>query len=201
MGLSMKWNLDALYESFESEKFKSDFEDLKKSISSIASLVESEFCNHENVTEKLEKYITLANDLEKYKTLEYYCFLIISVDSMNEQAQKYGDIIENIFSKLAKPHALFRKYVGGIENIDDIIESSDILKEHSFYLKERKAEAKYTLPEAEEQLLASLEITGSSAWAKMKEMTFSTLSAEVSIDGVVKNLPMPEIRKIGRAHV
>lgn len=196
MSLSMKWNLDDLYTSFESEEFKADLENLKNAIKDITLFAEKELSTQTDHITKLERYIGMENELYRFHSLSYYCQLIISVDSLNEQAQKYDCVIENLFTDLAKPDVLFKQFVGKIDNLDSLVSQSSILKQHAFILNEIKQSFKYSLSEKEEIAISIMQTTGSGAWSSMKEQLFATLTEDVEINGETKRLPMTAIRNL-----
>lgn len=83
-----------------------------------------------------------------------------------------------------------------MENIDELIESSPILKEHQFYLKNIISNTKYLLSEEEEILISKMSQTGARAWAKLQELLTSTLLVDITIDGEEKQLPLPVVRNM-----
>ena len=195
MGLDMRWNLDALYQSFEDEKFKKDMEDFRTAVSELTAFAEG-LRQDGDPLPKLEEYVNRINELDRFNCLSWYTQLIISVDAENEQAQKMDNAIENIFTDLTKPDVLFRTFLTGIEDLDGPIERSELLKQHAFALREMKMQAGYDLPEAVETAVAKLATTGSSAWGNMKEQLFALLTAEVPMEGEKKRLPLTAVRNL-----
>ncbi len=196
MGLSMDWNLDDLYTGFDSEKFKSDLAGLKKAIADLTEFAKKELTFFSDPVKCLEKYIEMMNNISRFENLSYYCQLVMSVDSKNDKAAKFDTQIENILTDLAKPEVLFKQYIAGLKNLNDIIDKSPVLKEHRFILNEIQASCKYMLSEQEETVISKLTTTGSSAWGNMKELLFATLMADITIDGETKRLPMTAIRNL-----
>ena len=81
---------------------------------------------------------------------------------------------------------IYEKYISEIKDLDSILDSSSILKEHKFIINELKENSKYLLGDKEEKIIAKMKNTGSSAWSKLKDNLISTLMVE--IDG--KELPL-----------
>ena len=190
----MRWSLDSLYTSFESNEFKSDYENFKKEIKKICLWAENNLAENTDEVKKMEDYITLLDDFEKYTKLYNYSNLISSVESENETAIKILDNIENELTELEKPKVMFKSFLGSITNLEEKIESSPILKTHKFILQEMKNESMYMLSEKEEILLAKLQTTGSSSWTKQQEQLTANLAVDITIDNESKQLPLAKVR-------
>jgi len=86
--------------------------------------------------------------------------------------------------------------VASVPNLDALIATSPVLKEHEFILRETVEQSKYLLSEKEEIAIAKMRITGSQAWADMKDMLLATMKINVTIEGEEKSLPLPAIRNL-----
>lgn len=179
MNLSLEWSLKELYPSFQSEEFKKDYEDAKNYIEEMKAWAENNFNNRSKPVEKIENFIHMQNDFSRYYNLLEYARLIISVDTVNGEAAKWLDLLEEMFSELTSPVVLFQNFLREMPNLDVLMNSSRLLQEHSFVLKEMQGKAEYLLSREEEVLLAKLQTTGSQAWEKMKEQLTGTLMVEM----------------------
>ena len=193
MSLNMRWSLEKLYKSFDAPEFLADIEKLDEEIKEFTSWAEKELNDYENVKEKLEAYVKKSNDTgHLVARLMSFVHLTLATDTRNETALKYGEQLEKKMIGFTLPSVKFSRWLKGIEDLDKICEKSSLLKEHSFVLKEAKKEADYLLSEKEEQLIAELKTTGSSAWTKLQGLLTSTLTIE--LDG--KKLPLPVVRNM-----
>ena len=200
--MDKRWSLDNLYESFDSPKFTKDFEDYKKAIENFCLWSKNNLTSNENAKEKLETFINMSNEISYYNMLRSYCRLLLTVDSENSRARKYSESLQDISTGLVGPETAFINFIKGIDNLDELIESSPILKEHKFYLSEMKDQAKYVLSEQEESVISKMKNTGSNAWTMLHDQLTSLLS--VDLNGKKTTLPMirnmaqdenPEVRK------
>lgn len=195
--MDMRWNLDSLYQSFDSEDFKSDLEKFDTLIETIKNWCNENLVTEDNASNKIEQY--LHNETEfmnlAYKIMSF-ASLTSAVDAKNSEALKIIDKLQVKFSELTKPSVMFQKYLRSIEDLDAIINSSDFLKIHSFYLKEILEQSKYLLDEKEEIIISKLSNTGSKAWTKLQNMLSSTLLVDINIDGEDKKLPLPVVRNM-----
>ncbi|MCL2557904.1 MAG: M3 family oligoendopeptidase, partial [Treponema sp.] len=81
-------------------------------------------------------------------------------------------------------------------NLEELIASSPVLKEHEFMLREIAARNKYVLSEKEEVAVAQLRNTGSTAWGDMKDALLATMRVPVVVGGAEKTLPLPAVRNL-----
>lgn len=192
-----RWSLNELYSSFSSKKFKDDLIKCDEFIVKINKISEKFITDKSNVGKILEEYVTISNEfLHLSFKLLAFCQLTLSVDTKNADALKYLETLEEKFTALAKPRTKFRKWIGSLQNLDEIIKSSDILKEHTFYLKEEVQKDKYILSEKEEMIISKMKNTGSSAWSKLQDLATSNLLVDINIKGKKEKLPLTVIRNM-----
>lgn len=194
---NLKWSLKELYESFESEAFKSDLKKCDKYIEEYKSWVENITKDNEDLLKKLEEYITRANAGEElFSKLFAFSQLTLSVDTKNAAALKSLEILEQKVSGIAEAEAKLKKYIGGIESLSSTIESSKLLKEHEFHFNEIVEGSKYLLSDKEEAVIAKMRNTGSGAWSKLNDLLTSTLAVDIELEGENKQLPLTVIRNM-----
>lgn len=198
--MEKSWNLNPIYKGFESKEYKDDLSNLEKQIQSITNWT-SENLTSSNLDEvkvinTIEKYVALVNDFEKYYNLLTYAELTLSVDSLNETATKMLDIVESMFTELSKPQVMFKAFIKNIDNIENLIKKSDILKEHEFFILEQKELSNYMLSEDEEIIMTKMSITGSNAWEKLRSQLTSVLMVDMVYEGVQKSFPITVIRNM-----
>lgn len=195
--MDMRWSLDELYTSFESKEYIGDLERLDELIKDFADWSEKNLKTTEKAAHKIETYLKKLIDLTNLFTkLISFASLTSAVDAKNELALKYLDKLQIKYTETTKPFNQFKSFIASIDDLDRVIETSEFLKEHSFYLKEIKLDTKYQLSQEEEILIAKMKNTGSKAWAKLQNMVTSTLLVDIEIDGEVKNLPLPVVRNM-----
>lgn len=193
----MRWSLNELYDSFESEAYKADSKRILEMISEVNTFAEKELTSAEGAKEKAEKYLRYDETLTKLisKVLSY-ASLTMAVDARNEVAKENYARIAMSLSELTKAEVLFTRFIAAIENLEEVIDSSDILKEHEFMLKEIRKNARYLLSNEEEMLISKMSNTGSKAWTNLQNILTSTLLVDVELDGEKKKLPLPAVRNL-----
>ena len=188
--MSDNWSLKELYPSFTSKEF---LEDLKKVDENINDLkVFSENLNGEG--DNLKSLEGIINKLENIYLLiskvASFASLTVSADSKNVEGRKYLDVINNKNSLLAEPLTKIYKWVAAIENIDEVINKSTLLKDHEFIIKEIISKNRYMLSDKEESIIAKMRTTGSDAWSNYKDYLISTHKVDINVDGKDESLPL-----------
>lgn len=177
--MEYKWSLKELYEGFETDKFQNDFKKLKEEIKKFNEFTKEAFKDTLDAKNKLETYISMVNSFSKYSVLSAYSFLRLSVNAKDMEASKYSELLDEQFSELTSSDYFFVNFLKQIDNLDDLISESKVLKEHEFYLTYNKTQSKYLLSEKEELLMAKLKITGSTAWEKQRDYLTSVLPVKI----------------------
>lgn len=195
--MSSRWNLDRLYTSFDSKEFREDMDKCRQYIADLNSWVDESVANYSDPKRKLEDYIGFNTKILEISTkLLAYSQLTLSVDTKNVKAMVSLESVEAGLSELAEPHAKFEKWISGVQDLDLIIKSSNLLMEHKFYLENIVEKSKYLLSDKEELVIAKMKNTGSSAWTKLKDLITSTLLVEIEVDGENKKLPLSLVRNM-----
>ncbi len=195
--MELEWSLKELYPALESKEFSEDFEKLKPMINNISKYAFENLKNYENITEKLEKMLKLQNDFNSLTLkLSEYCSLILSTDASNEKAMQTLNQIEDIITDITPSAVIFQKWLSDMPKFDSVINSSEFIKSHSFYLKDLREQAKYTLSEKEETIISKMQNTGSASWTKLQELLTSNIMPEVNINGKIQKMPLPAVRNL-----
>ena len=189
--MSLNWSLKELYPSFNSKEFKEDIDRLANKINEINVWAEEAIKNNESLLEKLEEYIKKYSKLNNLiNKIGAFIQLSISVNTKNAEALKYSDIFEKKLTNIVEASTKLERYISNIEDIDSIIESSELLKAHEFVLKSVKEQSKYLLSDREENIIANMKNTGSNAWSKLKDNLISSLMVEVEENDEIKEYPL-----------
>ncbi|SDW88389.1 M3 family oligoendopeptidase [Tepidimicrobium xylanilyticum] len=195
--MNMRWSLNELYTSFDSEEYQGDLQKFDEGLGSFIQWADKNLKSPDNPQEKITEYLNRLIELSTLvsKLMAYPC-LISSVEANNELALKYLDKLQVQYSKFTQPSVQFQKFISTLDNLDEIINSSPFLREHEFYLNETKKKAQYLLSEKEEVLISKMKNTGSNAWSNLQGVLSSTLLVDIEIDGKPKQLPLPVVRNM-----
>ncbi len=192
--MEFSWELESMYKSVNSEKFKHDLDKLKIETDNLNKWAMDNLKVHVNETEKIEYYIISKNKLIDLCTVSIYVNLALSTDTLNSDLINASEKIENIKSNFSIHESLFINFLKGTDDLENIINNSHILSEHKFIINELKKEAEHTLLSSEEEIISKLKNTGSNSWRKLWEQITSSLTAELEIDGKTQVCPLSVIR-------
>ncbi|MBO4265260.1 MAG: M3 family oligoendopeptidase [Clostridia bacterium] len=181
--MNKEWSLDALYKGFDDEKFTSDMQKLDSDIAEYDKFVD----NCPKTKESLVKLVNINLDIAKLSTtLMSYADLRQSVNTSDGEATAAIGKISSMLAAASGANAKFVNLVASFEDLDGVINSDALLKEHEFYLHNIKEKSKHTLSPDVESALSLYEISGSRAWSDLQGYLTSTLS--VDYDGKKTNL-------------
>ncbi|WP_337960896.1 M3 family oligoendopeptidase [Caloramator sp. mosi_1] len=108
----------------------------------------------------------------------------------------YLEKIEKTVSETTEFDVAFKKWLLKLDKIEEVINTSDVIKQHKFIIKESIKSAKHMLSDEQEIVISKMKNTGSSAWSKLQEFLTSTHTVEISLEGEVKKLPLPVVRNM-----
>lgn len=182
--MNKEWSLEKLYKGYDDPKFASDEKLLDEKIAEYASFASD---LKGDAKELLKKGITLTAEIETLATLLFsYAELSRSVNTSDAQAAAISGRLAQKLSALAAPKTAFIRFVAGVENFDEVVNSDPLLKEHEFYLSNIHEAEKYTLSPEVEKVISLYEISGSRAWGDLQGYLTSTVPVEY--EGGVTNL-------------
>ncbi len=188
------WSLKELYESFEGEAFKEDVKKIETLIFKLKNWADDHTISYDHAKEKLEEYIELIMELTSlHEKLMAFTSLTLSIDSKNEAANKYDAVIEEKMSELAGTYAKVSTWIGGMKELEEVLPTSQLLREHAFYLREIVREQKHILSEKEEDIIAKMQMNGSSAWSTYKNLLIATHKVSINEGGEKKEMPLTEV--------
>ncbi|SES92311.1 M3 family oligoendopeptidase [Anaerobranca gottschalkii] len=193
----MRWSLESLYSSFDSEQFQRDFAIVDEQMEMLKNWVTDNLSDYQSPQRKLEEVIGLIKEYyTNFSRLMGFCHLSLSVNTKDEKALFYLDKLQFKSTELTSSIVKIEKWIGGLENLEEVIETSPLLKEHNFYLKEIARKTKYLLSEEAEVIIAKMVNTGSQGWSKLQDKLTSTLLVDMEVNGEKKQLPLPVVRNM-----
>lgn len=197
MSNNMRWDLSPLYSSFESEEFNSDRELVAKMLEEGKVWMDNNLSSTQDAASKLEQIIKLSTDLHTTITkLGAFTQLTLATNAKDEEALGMMFRLEKIEVASEDLQKKVVRFVGEIENLDEVIASSELLKEHAFHLNELKEESTHLLAAEVEPVISKLRITGSNAWSNLRTMIDGTMEVDIEVDGEMKSLPLPIVRNM-----
>ena len=175
--MNKQWDLTILYNGFDDPQMSEDMKAFDVAVNDIISFAGE----LESVDAKalLLKYIDLNTNLSALaEKLFIYANLRYSANTADNEAASMMGVLMGKISAVAAPSAAIDKAVSKIENIQDVIDSEPILKEHSYKILSIVKDSKHLLSDAEEALFAEMNISGASAWSDLQSNLTSSLKVE-----------------------
>ena len=199
--MNAQWDLTILYNGFDDPKFAADMAEFDKAVADTVAFAEE--AKALAPTELLLRRIELETSITALaEKLFIYANLRYSANTSDNEAQGTMGVLMGKLSAIAAPVAAVNKLIANIENIEEIIEQNDVLKEHSYYILNIVKNSKHLLSDAEESLFAQMNISGASAWSDLQSSLTSSLKVDYKGEEItlstVRNMaydPDGEVRK------
>ena len=187
-----RWDLSYLYPDFDDEQFKSDLASLKDEAKRGMELLNDPSLGR---LEILEQAVTHSERISaKVDRLAGFISCTQSVDATNEQADAAMDQLTMAFTDLELVSSALARFAAETENLDELIESSDILRPVGFALREMKEKAEHLIPPEIEPWILQMQLSGGEAFSQLREKLDSTLV----VDYRDEKLPLAGVR--GKAY-
>ncbi|OON98639.1 MAG: oligoendopeptidase F [Epulopiscium sp. Nele67-Bin004] len=194
------WNLDAMYESCDDPQFLADLNKFDTIISDFTKMVDHIVVSSSNVTQNLETYLQKYIDINLFaRKLGAYLHLVLSTDANNEKAQKFRVQMSSKHSMLTEPMTKMELFIGGLQNLDDIIAESTLLQQHKFWFEEIVKEQQYILSPDMESIISKLKNTGSSAWISYKSKLIANHKVEFRLNDEYKIMPLTAVLNLAES--
>jgi len=192
----MEWDLTPLYSSFQSEEFQGDLKKLEEKIEDLLKWTEENLVSTDNASEKVETFLKKYIELEElFDLLGDYAFLTLSVEADNEDAALYADKIQMIGSRLTPAMVRFERFLASLGSLDEVL-TTDIAREHAYWLRKHLEHARRLLSEKEEELIAQMKTTGGYAWSRLRGTVTAKLTGTIEVDGEKKELSINALRNM-----
>ena len=183
----MTWDLSVFYKGFDDPQIREDINTVKSMLEGVEEMMGKE----ESAKEKLEAIIRFE---EKSGTLlnriMMFGHLTLAADNTNKEALRLMDEMGMLMVDVKLADSRFGRYVGSIDNLEEVIASSEKLMAHGFYLREEAEHARHMVPAEMEKSLLQMSLNGGDAWAKLKDRLMGTLTCELN----GKSYPLPAVR-------
>ncbi len=199
--MNSEWSLDELYKGYDDPVFLSDFakvDDFCSEINDYASRI-----SQMEPKAAILGYIKLKEDaMQTISKLFQFASLKSSVNTRDVQSVSYCGRLSNKLSQTTKAETVINKYIASIDNLEQLIDSDDILREYSYMLLNIRDNQQHMLGDDCEEVMALYNISGGDAWSDLQSYLTSSVTAnyrgkEIGLSSV-RNLaydPDPQVRR------
>ena len=172
-----EWSLEIFYKGIDDPALTDDIAALEKNVATYKSLIAA--LNYDDIAKSLREIIDLKEATTVLvRKIAGYCSLRRSANSTDQEVSGIMTKIQTLMASTAKENVMFEKYVGKIENLDEVLSSDEILAQYKFYFSEVKASVSHNMSDEAEDVFARLNLSGGRAWGDL----FSYLTATVEVD-------------------
>ena len=188
--MNERWDLDVIYNGFDSAEFQGDLESLKEAAARLADFAQTDLKN--SVGEHgvlLRRGFELLEQISRLVgKLAGYASLVQAADARDGQAPSYLGIIMSVYSTVAGPEAAFESFVADVpkDELDALLERDELLAEYGYLIGRMRQNAVYLLDGKCEEIMAKMSLSGGNAWTDLHGYLTSTLPVEY--DGAITNL-------------
>ena len=161
----MTWDLSKLYAGFDAPEFLSDVEELKRSADAAVEQARA----MEVSVPALEAVIRASEKLETLTIrVMSFTYLTMAADANCEAATAaYGRLLPYM-TRLEEANSALSAKLGKAQDLDALIEKSELLKAHAFMLKK--------------------------PWERLRDQLDANHTVDIEIDGEKKSLPLSAVR-------
>ncbi len=198
------WDMTSIYPGLDSPEFAAGFESTLQAVGDLVALFDEHGIERpaaplavdEALIARFETVLTAYNQtLERLNTLRAYITSFVATDSRNLQAQARMSELQ----QRSLPVQLLTKrliaWMGALDT-EALIAASPLAQAHAFTLRTARVWAAHQLSPAEETLISELQLTGSSAWAKLYSTYTSQIAVDVPLPSGTVTLPMSAVRNL-----
>ena len=138
--MTTEWSLDELYKGFDDPAYGKDVAELTAQIDALTTLVADAGGMQEK--ERTEKVLAAQSGIAQlFYQLSLYVELRQSVNTEDGTVMAENAKLMKLQAKMAPLEAAAGKLLAGIRDVDALAKESELVREHTFYLKEKQKEA------------------------------------------------------------
>ena len=185
------WDLDYLFKGFDDPQYTKEMESLPGMIRLCGEII----AQGQNTTAWLEEVMdALSECLQLLSRLGGYATLRQAADASCTDALKALNQLEPIGNELALVQSALCRALGGMENLQTIIEGSEKLKAQAFAITQFAKNAAHLIPDAIEPWILKMSMSGGNAFSQLRDQ----LDANHTVSYRGEEIPLSAVR--GKAH-
>ncbi len=199
------WDMSNIYPDLTSEAFQKAFSEGIAAVDALAErydalgimLRETPLPVNTETVDTYEKALEGYNTLRsRLHTLYAYVVGFVAVDSRNDEAQARMSELQPQFARTRQLMTRLTAWIGSVEDVEALIAASPAAETHAYALRKAHLQAQHLMSPPEESLAADLNLTGSTAWARLYNNFSSQISVEMEREGERQTLPITAVRNL-----
>jgi pepF/M3 family oligoendopeptidase len=194
------WDLDTIFPGIDSPEFQRAFDSALSDLGRLGQLFDERGTDEGTPKDQqaavLDALLPEMNRVfDALDTLGAYLYCLTTVDSRDDAAKAKQSEFEGRAVLASKLESRFERWAGTLE-LPAVLASSQVARDHEYFLTRAQTFAAHQMSAAEEDLAAELNLSGGSPWARLREDVTSQIEIPFELDGVTKPLTMSEIRNL-----
>lgn len=196
-----QWDMTTIFPDLTSAEFEQGFAAGVQAVNELAALFDAKhiarqdaFAINDEVIQTFEQVVARYNSvLDQIETLATYIICFVDTDSQNNLAQAKLSELQATFVRLSQLGTRFTAWIGSLD-IDELMQRSQVARDHTYVLQRAKIRAQHMMSPAEEALASELNVSSGTAWSRLHSNVTSQLAVPVTLDGKTQEYPMSEVR-------
>ncbi len=175
--MNREWDLSILYDGFDDPKFTADFQAIDDAADSIRALArEADTLPHAELLHRMIDCFTRHSELSQ--KLFIYISLRQSTNTADARANSLDGQLRGKMSSVSAAETKLQHAVASFDDLDAILDADESLQAYRYMLENIRRDSRYLLSDREEELLATMNISGAAAWESMRDVLTSTVGVE-----------------------
>ncbi|HEV2471354.1 MAG TPA: M3 family metallopeptidase, partial [Chthonomonadales bacterium] len=195
-----RWDLTPIFPALGSTEYSEAFARVEQQVASLAALFDEKGVrrtpNGSPDPTLFEMIVRQLNEvLEGMRVLTSFVGCLASTDARDSAARAQESLLDNLNITLGRLRSRLTAWIGSID-IDGLMASSEEAKRLQFFLRKSSTLASHQMSEEAEALALEVQPAGLLGWAKLHGDMSALLTAETTVDGETKSLPIASIRSL-----
>ena len=175
--MSYEWSLDVFYKGIDDPALAADMAKLEEKTAAYKQLIAALGSEEPAIT--LRKVVDAKEEMGiLMRRLGGYFSLRRSANSADSEGASYQTKIGALMASTAKENVMFEKYAGTLENLEEILDTDEVLSQYKFYFSQIQKAVAHKMSDEAEAIFARMNISGGKAWGDL----VSDLTANVEVD-------------------
>ena len=181
------WDLSVFYQGFDDPALRGDIDAIRSAAEGMEALLSQD----RPEADRLEAMVACLEDMTNRLSRAFgYAELTLAADTENEGALRLMDELSALMVEVQLCQSRCVRYVGGVKELDRLIESREALRQNGFILREMARQSAHMLPAEMEKWMLRMSLDGGDAFSKLRDRLIGTHT--VDLDG--KAQPLPAVR-------
>lgn len=188
--------MEVILPGLQTPEFDAAFAEIRQGIDAFEAILDEIDSAPDSSARSFERSAEAYNALsEKVRTLNAYVSAFVTTDTRDEAALARDSEMDLVLARFRKLGKRWTAWIGTLD-VDGLVAESKLAAEHDYALRKTQVGARRLMSPAEESLASDLELTGSSAWTRLRSSVSSQVIVPIDLDGEHQELPMSTVRTL-----